>query len=131
MALSDAPIQEKTASELGVFPLVWIAWLDDLVTGLNREFAVSSPAETGDITLGLTNGTVLCDASGGAFTVTLPDVVEFTGVSWVIKKINTNSNDVTIDGDGVNIDLNPTILLTGANLMSRTIQSDGTQWWIS
>lgn len=44
---------------------------------------------------------VICNASGGAFTVTLPNV--FNGVSNIIKKIDSSANAITINGtiDGV------------------------------
>jgi hypothetical protein len=128
--LSPAPIQQHTTDENGKFPLVWIRWFTQLTDAVNRLSTISVPAIAGDITLTLENSTVLCDATSGAFTVTLPDVLEFTGVVFTIKKINTSANDVTVDGDGANVESLSTWVLTGADYPSITIQSDGTEWWI-
>ena len=56
---------------------------------------------------------------------------EFIGFKYIIKKIDTSANDVTIDGDGANIDAVSTRLLSGSGFPSLTVQSDGTDWRIS
>lgn len=40
--------------------------------------------------------TILCDASGGPFTVTLPDVEDAEGFTYNLKKIDSSANAVTI-----------------------------------
>ncbi len=132
MSLTQPPIQEVTSSpENGMFPQVWIRWLSDLYNYVIRAnySTISIPAITSSTTLGNANSTVLCDATSGIFTVTLPDVALFLGYKYKIKKIDTSGNDVTISGGGVNIDGASTAVLSGSSYPSYTIQSDGTQWW--
>lgn len=47
-------------------------------------------------TAGLAEQTLLCDATGGAFTVTLPGVGSAAGHIYNIKKIDSSANVVTI-----------------------------------
>lgn len=42
------------------------------------------------------DGVILCDASGGAFTVTLPDAADNDGRQFIIKKTDSSDNFVTI-----------------------------------
>lgn len=67
---------------------------------------------------------IVCDATGGAFTVTLPpaDQVQFLKVS--IKRINGGGNAVTIGGT-VDASVNPTL---ASQWSAITVQSDGTRW---
>ena len=43
-----------------------------------------------------TDTTILCDATGGAFTITLPNVVTYSGYGFRIKKIDSSANAVTV-----------------------------------
>lgn len=67
---------------------------------------------------------VVGDATGGAFTVTLPlpEQVQFLKVS--VKRINGGGNAITIGGT-VDGSVNPTL---GAQYASMTVQSDGVRW---
>lgn len=74
--------------------------------------------------------TVLCDATAGAFTVTLPAAASFSGKHYYIKKTDSSANVVTVDG-------NSTETIDGAltyPLISRysaiKIISDGSNWHI-
>lgn len=72
--------------------------------------------------------TILCDASGGAFTVSLPAAAAVSGKVYVIKKIDSSANAVTIDPNGSEtIDGATTNALSSQN-QRRHIQSDGTNW---
>lgn len=81
-----------------------------------------SSAETASIL----DETILCDASGGALTVTLPNVATCVGLTLTVKKIDASANAVTIGGvvDGTT---NPTL---AAQWNSMTMQSNGTQWYL-
>jgi len=70
---------------------------------------------------------VLVDASGGAVTVTLPPPKANAVVN--VKKIDSSSNAVTIDGNGANIDGQSSIQIT-TQYESYTFISDGSNWWI-
>lgn len=71
-----------------------------------------------------TDDTLVCDATGGAITVTLPlpDQVKFLKVSVV--RINGGGNAVTLSGT-VSGSVNPSLASQWASI---TIQSDGTRW---
>lgn len=72
----------------------------------------------------------LCDATGGTFTISLPATAGITGRQYIIKKIDSSGNSVTIDGN-----LAETIdgaLTRSLNLQYEaiTIQTDGLNWFI-
>ena len=70
---------------------------------------------------------VLVDASGGAVTVTLPSPKANAIIN--VKKIDSSSNVITIDGNGANIDGQASIQIT-TQYESYTLVSDGSNWWI-
>jgi hypothetical protein len=77
---------------------------------------------------------VLADATSGAFTVTLPTAVGFTGV-YNIDAITTTTNQVTVaTTSSQTIDGNSTIPLgtqaSGAIYVAITLMSDGANWRI-
>ena len=73
------------------------------------------------------NDIVLVDASGGVVTVTLPPPKANAVIN--VKKIDSSSNAVTIDGGGANIDGQTSIQIT-TQYESYTLVSDGSNWWI-
>jgi len=78
-------------------------------------------------TLDATHYTVLCDTSGGGFTVTLPAAATCAGRVYVVK--NKSTNTATVQGNGAEtIDGSNTYALS-AQWQSVTIQSDGTAWY--
>lgn len=86
----------------------------------------SSAAAT---TLSLSDVTVVCDATSGAITATLPSAASAAGREYVIKKKDSSANAVTLKGNGSE-------LIDGANTKATTTQyatiraqSDGAQWW--
>jgi hypothetical protein len=81
-------------------------------------------------TLDATHHTVLVDASGGARTITLPAAANASGRVYVIKKIDSSGNNVTIDADSSETIDDATTQIIGIQFESLTIQSDGTEWWI-
>jgi hypothetical protein len=73
--------------------------------------------------------TILCNATGGAFTITLP-AASNTGLVFVIKKTDASGNAVTVDGAGAEtIDGAATVSLS-AQWASIMIQSNGANWLI-
>ncbi len=79
-------------------------------------------------TLDATDYTILGDATGAAFTVTLPAVASNAGRVYIVKKIDASANSLTIDGNASEtIDGAATLDLTAqwAHVM---IQSSGTAW---
>jgi hypothetical protein len=77
-----------------------------------------------------TDYAIMCDASGGGFTITLPAAASHTGRVYHIKKIDLSGNIVTVDGNSSEtIDDATTAVLT-TQYESITIQSDGDEWFI-
>ncbi len=86
--------------------------------------------KTSNYTIVGADNVIICDASGGAFTVTLPTAVGRGGKVYNIKKIDSTSNIVRVSGDGTEtIDDGTTADLT-VQYEAITIISDGTEWWI-
>jgi hypothetical protein len=73
---------------------------------------------------------ILCDASGGAFSVTLPAVAGSTGHVYTIKKTDVSANAVTIDGDASETIDGATTLALSAQYDFATIICDGSEWHV-
>lgn len=72
---------------------------------------------------------ILCDATSGDLTITLPTAVGITGRVYYIKRIDGSANTVTVDGNGTEtIDDDLTKTLNQYDCMQ--IVSDGSEWWI-
>lgn len=87
-----------------------------------------------DYHVGDNDYTILCDASNNKIKVSLPPAVNHAGRVIIIKKANSdkyklNSNHVDIVCAEGRIDVNDTITIK-MNYSSRTLQSDGENWWI-
>lgn len=68
------------------------------------------------------------DATGAAFSITLPPANQYSGMQFIIKKIDASANAVTIDGNGAEtIDGALTVALS-TQYESRTLVSNGTGW---
>lgn len=81
-------------------------------------------------TLTATDHTVLCHAQTGAFTVTLPSAASLAGREYVIKKIDTSGNSITVTpSSGQTIDTAANYSLATAHKYVR-LQSDGTNWFV-
>jgi hypothetical protein len=74
------------------------------------------------------NGAVLANATTGSFTIQLPTAVGATSTVYVIKRIDTSANVVTVTSAGGTIDTYASIAMSA--LTSYTFISDGTNWWI-
>ena len=73
---------------------------------------------------------ILCDASGGAFTITLPAVSGNIGIMYHIKKIDSSANAVTVDASGAETIDDSTTAVIISQYDSISIISDGVEWWI-
>jgi len=84
--------------------------------------------KTGAYTITAADSIILADASGGAFTVTLPPAA--VNNVFTIKKVDASGNLVTIDGDGEEtIDGDLTVALS-AQYESLTLVTDGSNWFV-
>jgi len=86
--------------------------------------------KTGDYTLTINDNTINCDASGAAFTVTLPKANSANGYIYNIKKINSNANAVTVVGDGTETIDGSLAQIIYAQYDCMSVHSDGSEWWI-
>jgi hypothetical protein len=78
--------------------------------------------------------TILCDASNNKIKVSLPPAINHSGRVVIVKKANSdkyklNSNHIEIVCEEGRIDINDSITVK-MNYSSRTLQSDGENWWI-
>ena len=93
-------------------------------------FAAGVTSTTTALTLTSSHYTVLCNASGGTFTITLPTAVGISGRIYNIKKTDSSGNAILIDGNGVETidgDLTKSLNLQNESI---TIQTDGSNWYI-
>lgn len=74
------------------------------------------------------NDIVLADASGGAFSVTLP--APDTGIKVNVKKTDSSSNNVTISTPNAETIDGMSSLSISSQYVSRTITSDGSNYFI-
>ena len=75
------------------------AWLGIEFANVQRAMIrASSITVTSAYTARITDGLILADATGGAFTVTLPDPATVHDMVVTIKRINGGGNNVTIGG---------------------------------
>lgn len=133
-----------TAGELWYFNgTAWVLLTptsDDNLKVLTYVHASTAPAyrtlpypvrtETGNYTATAHDMVILVDTSGGAVTVTLPAVAGTEGRSYVIKKITTDANAVTVDGDSGDLIDGATTYVITAPYESITILSTGSAWWV-
>lgn len=72
---------------------------------------------------------IRCNASGGAFTVTLAPASEMSGETVVLKKIENGANAVTVAASGTEtIDGAASTNLAGGAYSKVTLRSSGTSW---
>jgi hypothetical protein len=90
----------------------------------------SVTSKTTTYTITTSDGTILCNATSAAFTVTLPTAVGATGKTYTVKKTDSSANAVTIDTTSAQtIDTISTQTLAIQNAWL-VIQSDGSNWQI-
>lgn len=78
--------------------------------------------------------TILCDTEKNKITVSLPPACNNTGRVLIVKKVDTNkykitSNIVELTCEEGRIDINNRMQIK-MNYSSRTVQSDGENWWL-
>lgn len=78
-----------------------VIWLDTAATGTGSQGLLNTIIITSETTLTASHSVVYCDATTGAFPVHLPPSADNTGRTYWIKKIDSTSNIITIDGDGL------------------------------
>lgn len=83
-----------------------------------------------DYTASARDGVVLCDSSGGTFTVTLPAAAAAKGVILTVTKTDSSLTAVTIDGNGSETINGSTTTTLNTQYESVDLVSDGSNWLI-
>ncbi|MNK15852.1 hypothetical protein D3C87_340050 [compost metagenome] len=121
--LAIAGLQDATATDKIV--------MADAVTGVLRvkDANASKVVKVTAAYSALANdATILADASGAPFTLTLPTAASSTGRTIVIRKVDDTANLLTFSES---IKLNEIDTFTGINYNTTIrIQSDGTDWYM-
>ena len=73
---------------------------------------------------------ILCDASGGAFTVTLSNVTVSSGKTYIIKKTDSSSNAVTIDGFSTDVIDGALTMTISTQWVSISVFCNGSAWYV-
>jgi len=85
---------------------------------------------TATTTQTISGHTTICNASSGSFTINLTLASYISGIEYVIKKIDSSANTITIKANGSEtIDGSNTVVLS-AQWKYVKIQSDGTAWYV-
>jgi len=84
--------------------------------------------KTADYTVTSSDEVILADATSGDITITLPSAS--TGLHYYIKKIDSSSNKVIVDGDGSETIDGSTTQDIISQYDTIEIVSDGTGWYI-
>jgi len=118
-------------SKFLITPAVWKQWFVSLYTQV-KYLLVSTVVTsiTSDTTLTVNDYLSLVDASSAAVTMTLPSAASTNGQQFIIKKTDSSSNTVTIDGNGSETIDGDTTLVINFQYDSATLVSDGTSWSI-
>ncbi len=91
---------------------------------------VTVVSKTANYTPLSTDAYIECDASGGAFTITLPPVAGNPGLALDIMKTDSSANAVTVDGDGSDLIDGATTAVIVSENESIVVVSNGTSWGI-
>lgn len=91
--------------------------------------SVATP--TSAYSIGVTDHLVLGDGTGGAFNVTLPNAANYTGREFIVKKIDSSANAITVaTSSSQTIDGAATYVLS-AQYDAVTVVSGGSNWHIT
>lgn len=105
-------------------------WLDTAASGTGGLGVLNVTTITSNATLTTSQTVVLCDASSGAITVTLPAASGNDGRHYHIKKIDSSGNAVTIDGNGSETIDGETTQAIAVQYNSIQLVCDGSVWHI-
>ena len=109
-------------------------WFDN--RGVKTAFKTITTDSSGTYSVNLTptsyNTVYRVKTALGVGTLVLPPVAESVGYSLTIKKVDTGTNAITIDGNGSEtIDGAATLATLDAQWDVVTIACDGTEWFIT
>lgn len=88
-------------------------------------------AKTAAYTLGIADETVKADATGGAFTITLPDATACPGRMYTVKRMNSGGNAVTVGTTSSQTIDGATTYSLASQYSTLNVQSDGANYVIT
>ncbi|MGJ0510257.1 MAG: hypothetical protein ACR652_24695 [Methylocystis sp.] len=83
---------------------------------------------TAAATLQLTDYLVACDATSAGFTLSLPPVIQAKGMTFLVVKVDSSANAVTLDGNGSETINGATTQALSAQWAQAQLYCDGSQW---
>lgn len=104
--------------------------LNPLLTELNVNNYAAITTVTGNYTITDADSTVLCDATSGSMTITLPSAAQSPSRFFNIKKIDATNNTVSITPAGAETIDGDTSKTIGLQWVNVVVHSDGTNWYI-
>jgi hypothetical protein len=93
-------------------------------------FGAAITTKTANYTATASDHTILVDATAGAITITLPAASGATRRIYVIKKIDSSANAVTVDPNASETLDGATTRDLSSQYDSYTMQSDAVEWWL-
>ncbi len=84
---------------------------------------------TSDYTLAATDYVVLCDSTSGTLRVTMPSAVELAGEFFVLKRIDSGTNIITLQTTGGQTIDGMSAIVLGGWWSSVCVVSNGSQWY--
>lgn len=107
---------------------LYIKFADGVLFNLGEIVLKSIATKTSAYTINISDYTILADVSSGAFSITLPTAIGNTGRMFVIKKMDSSANALTLATTGSEtIDDDLSISLK-AQYSRAMVQSDGSNW---
>ena len=73
---------------------------------------------------------ILADATAGAMTITLPAIADADKYRYIIKKIDSSANAVTVDADGTETIDGSLTQVISSQYVAMQIVPHGTEWSI-
>lgn len=111
-------------------PLLHTHQLGDIIVGTTGSVNVANVVTTATNKNADVETIILVDATSGAITITLPPALSYLNKIYTIKKIDSTTNSVIVDGNGAEtIDNNQTVTI-GFQYTTLQIVSNGIAWYI-
>ena len=104
--------------------------LGPIIAEVNANNLAAITTVTGNYTINNSDCTVLCDATGGNITITLPAADSADERRFSIKKIDSSANLVTITPSGANTVDGESSVIIELQWVNVVVQSNGTNWYI-
>lgn len=104
----------------------------NMLTTIGKAFGkgVGFVSKTSNYTATLSDDVILCDTTGGAFTISLPAAATSTRKVLTIKLINDSDNNLTIDANGGEFIDGALTQVLNMQWQFVTIACNGTAWYI-